>query len=107
MEIRLAKSKDIDDIWNIFQAVIKTGDSYVFDPDTPRKDLNKHWLADYIHTFVAEIDGQVLGTYILKRNHIDPGSHVANGSYMVHPEAHGKNHRTLGYVDALIMYKKL
>ncbi len=42
-----------------------------------------------MHTFVAEHEGKIVGTYILKPNQIDLGSHIANGSYMVHPEAQG------------------
>ena len=41
-------------------------------------------------TYVA-IDGeQVAGTFIIKDNQPDLGSHVANASYMTHPDAFGK-----------------
>ena len=88
MNIRPATHTDYDQVWNIFQAVIKTGDTYVFNPDTPKEDLKKHWFASYMETFVYEIDGKIVGTYILKPNQIDAGSHIANASYMVHPEHH-------------------
>ncbi len=39
---------------------------------------------------MVEEDGQLLGTYIIKPNQIDLGSHIANGSYMVSPKAQGK-----------------
>ena len=90
MKIRRATSVDYDQVWEIFSAVIKTGDTYVFNPDTPKEDLAKHWFADYMATFVVEEDGQILGTYIIKPNQIDLGSHIANGSYMVSPKAQGK-----------------
>ena len=41
-------------------------------------------------TFVAEMDGKILGTYIIKPNQIDRGNHIANCSYMVHPNVQGK-----------------
>lgn len=90
MNIRKATPEDQDQVWEIFSAVIKTGDTYVFDPGTPKKDLSKHWFADYMETFVAEENGRILGTYIIKPNQIDLGSHIANASYMIHPEAQGK-----------------
>lgn len=90
MKIRRATSVDYDQVWEIFSAVIKTGDTYVFNPLTPKEDLAKHWFADYMATFVVEEDGQILGTYIIKPNQIDLGSHIANGSYMVSPKAQGK-----------------
>lgn len=89
MIIREATPHDVDGIWEIFEGVIKQADTYVFSPETPRTDLEKHWLASYMHTFVAEHEGKIVGTYILKPNQIDLGSHIANGSYMVHPEAQG------------------
>ncbi len=88
--IREAKPSDFDAVWEIFSSVIQTGDTYVFDPDTPKEDLSKHWFAPYMHTYVYEENGEVVGTYIVKANHIDSGSHIANASYMVHPKAHGK-----------------
>ena len=90
MNIRKAIETDIDQVWQIFSEVIKTGDTYVFDPNTPKKDLKKHWFADYMETFVIEENGQILGTYIIKPNQIDLGNHIANCSYMVHPNTHGR-----------------
>jgi len=90
MVIRTATEKDFGPIWEIFYSVIQTGDTYVFHPDTPRSDLIKHWFATYMHTYVLEDQGRVCGTYILKPNQIDLGSHIANGSYMVHPDVRRK-----------------
>lgn len=90
MTIRKASEEDYDEVWDIFCTVILTGDTYVFDPNTPKKYLRKHWFADYIQTFVVEDHGKILGTYIIKPNHLGLGNHVANASYMIHPNAQGK-----------------
>jgi L-amino acid N-acyltransferase YncA len=90
MNIRKAIDQDRHEVWEIFTAVIQTGDTYVFEADTAKEDLDKHWFSPYMDTYVLEEDGEILGTYILKPNHIDRGSHVANASYMVHPKAQGK-----------------
>lgn len=90
MQIRKATKNDVDQIWDIFKTVMKTGDTYTFPVDTPKKDLDKYWLADYMTTFVAEQDGKIIGTYIIKPNQIGLGSHIANCGYMVHPNEHGK-----------------
>lgn len=90
MKIRKATQADYDQIWEIFKAVISTGDTYVFDPNTAKEDLQKHWFADYMDTFVVEEQGKILGTYIIKPNQIDLGNHIANCSYMVSPNAQGK-----------------
>ncbi|MEW7289124.1 GNAT family N-acetyltransferase [Aquimarina sp. 2304DJ70-9] len=90
MKIREATQKDYDAIWEIFKKVIKTGDTYVFDPRTPKKDLTRHWFASYMKTYVVEENNTILGTYIIKPNQIDLGSHICNCSYMVDPDSHGK-----------------
>lgn len=78
---------DYEMLWRIFKEVVKTGDTYVFSPDTSQEDFQKHWFRKSIHTYVLERNEKVLGTYILKPNQIDLGNHIANGSYMVHPNA--------------------
>ena len=90
MKIREANSNDYDSVWEIFESVIKTGDTYVFDPKTKKDDLSKHWFSSSMRTYVAEENNRILGTYIIKPNQIDLGSHIANCSYMVHPNAQGK-----------------
>jgi L-amino acid N-acyltransferase YncA len=92
MTIRKADiEKDYDKIWEIFSNVIKTGDTYVFDPGTKKETLHKNWFANYMDTFAAvNNNGEILGTYIIKPNQIDLGNHVANCSYMVNPQHQGK-----------------
>jgi len=95
MIIRKAdEQKDYNKVWEIFTNVISTGDTYVFDPKTPKESLHKNWVADYMDTFVAVDDNEIiLGTYIIKPNQIDLGDHIANCSYMVNPKYHGKGTR--------------
>ena len=91
MDIRRADiQNDYDKIWDIFKKVIATGDTYVFDPSAPKDSLHIHWFADYMDTFVAVDNDEILGTYIIKPNQIDLGDHIANCSYMVNPEFHGR-----------------
>ncbi len=90
MIIRKAIEKDFDQVWEIFSKVIETGDTYVFSPSTEKKDLKKHWFAEYMETYVIEENELILGTYIIKPNQIDLGNHIANCSYMVNPNAQGK-----------------
>ena len=105
--IRKAIKRDIDAVWEIFHEVIKTGDTYVFDPKMLKCDLNKHWFASYMHTYVLESNKKISGTYILKPNQIDLGSHIANGSYMVHPNAQRKGFGEAMCVHSIEEAKKL
>ncbi len=88
--IRRATQADEDIIWDIFRAVVASGDTYAFDPQTPREEALAYWFRPGTHTYVAEgEDGRVVGTYILKPNQPALGSHVANAGFMVSPAARG------------------
>ena len=90
LSIRLATAQDHDALWAIIQPVIQTGDTYMYAPDTPRDAMLATWLAEAKHTYVAETDGQVVGTFFLCANQPGLGAHVANAGYMVHPDQRGK-----------------
>jgi len=89
MTIRAATDADRDAIWNIFHEIIAAGDTYAFDPQMPREEALAYWFRADTHTYVAEEDGSVVGTYILRPNQSGPGSHVANAAFMVARDAEG------------------
>jgi len=89
LDIRPARETDRDAIWNIFHAIVAPGDTYAFDPRISREDALAYWFREDTHTYVAEEDGRVVGTYILKANQPGLGSHVANAAFMVAPDAQG------------------
>lgn len=82
MEIRPADiHADYNGIWDIFKSVISTGDTYVFDANTPNDKLQEYWFTENMDTFVVVENGIIVGTYIIKVNYIDRGNHIANCSY--------------------------
>jgi L-amino acid N-acyltransferase YncA len=89
LNIRPAAEADRDAIWDIFREVVAVGDTYAFDPGMSREEALAYWFGAGTHTFVAENDRRVVGTYILKANQAGPGAHVANAAYMVAEEARG------------------
>lgn len=89
LNIRQATKADGDTIWNILHAVIATGDTYAFDPQTSREEAMAYWFRSDTHTYVAGEDRHVVGTYILRPNQSGGGSHVANAAFMVAPTARG------------------
>ena len=90
IKIRKARDGDFEDIWNIFHRVVKTGDTFAFDPASNRKDCRALWMLPNLRTYVAELQDKILGTYILRKNQPGLGAHVANAAYMVHPDVRGK-----------------
>ncbi len=91
MKIRKASiTHDYESVWSIFSAVVQTGDTYVYPPETTMTEMKTYWFADAMTTFVIEEDGNILGTYIIKPNQPGLGNHIANCGYMVAPRAHGR-----------------
>jgi L-amino acid N-acyltransferase YncA len=88
-KIRAATESDRDAIWNIFHETIAMGDTCAFDPKMCREEALAYWFRGDTHTFVAEKDDRVVGTYILKPNQLGPGSHVANAAFMVASDERG------------------
>ena len=89
LSIHAALPQDWDVIWPIFQAVVRTGDTYMYDPNTSPTQAKSLWMDGGVKTYIAVLDNTVVGTYIIKQNHPGLGSHVANASYMVSPNARG------------------
>jgi ribosomal protein S18 acetylase RimI-like enzyme len=98
IEIRKATEEDKPQIWEIIKSVIAAGDTYVFSPDSSQEEMLAYWCGADKKTYVAvwsgkpadELNNKIVGTFYLKDNQPDLGSHIANAGYMVSPEAKGK-----------------
>ncbi|SEG09402.1 GNAT family N-acetyltransferase [Algoriphagus boritolerans] len=92
MEINIRKAVDSDSesLWEIIEPIIREGKTYVFSPDSSKEKIMTFWLAAEKATYVAESKGEIVGTFFLKANQPDRGSHVVNAGYMVSPNARGK-----------------
>jgi GNAT superfamily N-acetyltransferase len=88
-QIRQATAADSDAIWDIFRSVVVSGDTYAFDPGISRDEALAYWLHPSNWRYVAEREGDIVGTYVLKANQPGLGSHVANAAFMVSPRAQG------------------
>jgi len=81
--IRLARAGDFDALWPILRDVIRAGDTYAIDPQLNRDAVHALWMEAPRATYVAEADGEILGTYYIKTNAAGGGAHVCNCGYMV------------------------
>jgi len=89
-EIRKYTEADKERIWEIIKFVISAGDSFTLSPDSAREEMLADWCSPEKHTYVAVSENKIVATFYIKANQTGLGSHVANGSYMVAPEARGK-----------------
>ncbi|MFH5775188.1 GNAT family N-acetyltransferase [Paracoccus sp. NGMCC 1.201697] len=99
--IRPATLQDRDAIWSILEPVYRAGETYCIPTDISRDEALADWFAAPFSVFMAEFQGQVLGTSHVGRNRPGPASHVANASFATHPDARGR-----GIARALVTHAK-
>ncbi|HEY6870761.1 MAG TPA: GNAT family N-acetyltransferase [Novosphingobium sp.] len=90
MLIRPAAAADRPAIAAIILPVIRAGTTYALDPAMGEGDALAYWLGADRQTFVAEVAGEILGTYYLRANQPGGGRHVANCGYMTRGDAAGR-----------------
>lgn len=90
LQIRPATPDDFTAIWPIFEAVVREGETYAYDPSIGFDEARAAWMPSVGRTYVAESGDKVVGTYLLKPNQPGLGDHVANAAYMVDPGARGQ-----------------
>ncbi len=95
MDIHEATNDDFENIWPIFNEIVKTGDTYAYAADTTKEQAKQIWLDSARKTYIVKENGKVLGTYYLKTNHAGPADHVCNCGYMVSASARGRGLATM------------
>ena len=88
--IRRATDADWPAILAIIKPVLDAGETYAIDRDLDDAGLRAYWMMPAHEVFVAETNGQIIGTYYLMANQRGGGAHVSNCGYMTAPEARGK-----------------
>jgi ribosomal protein S18 acetylase RimI-like enzyme len=88
--IRPVSTADADAIWSALEPVLRAGDVYALPRDWTRDAALAYWLSPAHEVHVAEVSGEVLGTYYLRANQQGGGSHVCNAGYLTHPAASGR-----------------
>ena len=90
IHIRLAVTTDAAAIWRILEPTIRAGETYALDRDMSEEAAMAYWVAGDRETFVAEVDGVIVGTYFMRANQAGGGGHICNCGYMVSPAATGR-----------------
>ena len=96
--MREARLEDFEEIYSIFCHVLTEGKtySYTLEEMTPERSL-AYWIsAPGTHCIVADVDGKVAGVTAIRPNRTGRAGHVANASFIVHPD-----YRKMGIARAL------
>jgi L-amino acid N-acyltransferase YncA len=95
---RPARLEDFEEIYDIFGTVIDEGRTYSYTHEemTPERAL-AYWIsAKGTHCIVADVEGKVAGVAAIRPNRTGRANHVANASFIVHPD-----YRRLGIAKQL------
>jgi ribosomal protein S18 acetylase RimI-like enzyme len=90
MLVRPATKRDANAIWAIMEPIIRAGETYTLPRDMDQEGAVAYWLSALHEVFVAEDDGNIVGTYFLQANQQGGGEHVANCGYMTAVTATGR-----------------
>ncbi len=90
MLIRPATDRDKDAIWAIMEPIIRAGETYTLPRDMDKASALAYWLSAEHEIFVADENGEIVGTYFLQPNQQGGGGHVANCGYMTGFTATGR-----------------
>jgi ribosomal protein S18 acetylase RimI-like enzyme len=72
------------------QPIIRDGETYALPRDMDKTTGLAYWQSAEHEVFVAEENGKIVGTYILRSNGTGGGGHVANCGYMTAASATGR-----------------
>ncbi len=88
--IRAAAEADWPAIWSILEPVFRAGETYAIDRDISEDAARALWISAPRATYVAEAEGEILGTYYIKSNHAGGASHICNCGYVTAAAAQGR-----------------
>jgi DNA-binding MarR family transcriptional regulator/L-amino acid N-acyltransferase YncA len=89
--IRPITTADRQAVLHIARELVRAADTYAYDQDITDEELWTYWSpsAAIGHGYVAELDGAVVGMFVIRPNNPGPGAHVANASYAVRADVRG------------------
>jgi len=90
ISIRRFEEQDWPQVWGVLEPVFRQGQTYSFPSEINASEAHKAWVEIPLCTYVAEMDGQVVGTYYIKPNQPGQGGHVCNCGYVVATTRRGR-----------------
>lgn len=104
--IRKYEDKDVADMIRIWNEVVEEGIAFPQE-ECLSEETGLLFFASQSYTAVAEINGKILGLYILHPNNVGRCGHICNASFAVSYDARGKHIGEQLVLDCLKMGRKL
>lgn len=89
LEFRPQLAADEDAVWSVLEAVVRSGEAFVNEPDASREQVLASWRVPDDGNFVAALDGRIVSAFYVKANSTGLSGHIANASFAVDPAARG------------------
>ena len=90
VDIDVLSADEVDDLFDIFAAVIAAGEGYPQLPPLSREAFDAAWVRGVTAVIAARIDGRLAGAYYLKPNFPGRSAHIANAGYVVDARCRGR-----------------
>ncbi len=88
--IRPAAASDEAAVWAILGPVFAAGETYAVPRGWSADEGLAYWFEPGHAVFVAEVEGEVLGTFFIRANQEGGGAHVANAAFATAGHAAGR-----------------
>lgn len=89
-DIRRAHPDQFEEIWPIFEEVVKAGESYPFPVDTDLEQGRRFWFAPGADVFIGYLEGRAVASRYIVPNKVGLGSHVANTGVILDRSVRGR-----------------
>lgn len=90
VDIDVLAADDVDDLFEIFAAVVAAGEGYPQLPPLTREAFDAVWVRGVTAVIAARVDGRLAGAYYLKPNFPGRSAHIANAGYVVAAGCRGR-----------------
>ena len=104
--IRQYRRNDILDMIRIWNEVIEEGNAFPWE-ECMNMESGAAFFAEQSHTAVAEIDGKIVGLYILHPNNLGRCGHLCNASYAVSSDMRGQHIGEQLVLDSMKMGRQM
>ena len=90
LDIKEVNEGYFEEIWPIFQEIVKDADSFPYPPGITKEEAKKLWFAPGARVYIAYIESKPVATRYIVPNKVGLGSHIANTGVMIDKKYRGK-----------------
>jgi ribosomal protein S18 acetylase RimI-like enzyme len=90
IQFRRAVTTDHSALWALLRPILTEGETFALPRDMSEDAAITHWCGGDHDTYVALIDGLIVGTFYIRHNQLGGGAHIANAGYATSVTSRGR-----------------